>query len=49
MIEDLRARAAGGERVLHWFECDIVDAGGAVVARTRKQVYIRRKVASTPG
>lgn len=45
VVEELRARAAGGERVLHWFECDILDAGGAVVSRTRKQVYIRRKTA----
>ncbi len=49
VIEQLRAQAAGGERVLHWFECDIVDAAGAVVARTRKQVYIRRKVAASAG
>jgi hypothetical protein len=47
VVEDLRAKAAGGERVLHWFECDILDASGAVVARTRKQVYIRRKVTSS--
>ena len=26
---------------------DILDASGAVVARTRKQVYIRRKVTSS--
>ena len=28
---------------LHWFETDIVDAAGDVVARVRKQVYVRRK------
>jgi len=29
--------------VLRWFECEIVAADGTVVARVRKQVYIRRK------
>ena len=43
VIEDLRARAADGSKVLEWFECDIVDASGEVVARARKLVYVRRK------
>jgi hypothetical protein len=29
--------------VLHWFEMDVTDAAGDVVARVRKQVYVRRK------
>ena len=43
VLDDLRARAAGGGKVLHWFDTDIVDATGEVVARVRKQVYVRRK------
>jgi len=43
VLETMRAATAGGERYLHWFETDIVDAGGEVVARVRKQVYVRRK------
>ena len=43
VLDDLRARAAGGGKVLHWFDTDIVDAAGEVVARVRKQVYVRRK------
>ena len=43
VLDDLRARAADGGKVLHWFDTDIVDAAGEVVARVRKQVYVRRK------
>ena len=38
-----RAAAAGGEKVLRWFAADIIDEQGEVVARTRKQLYVRRK------
>jgi acyl-coenzyme A thioesterase PaaI-like protein len=41
-VEAIRAAAAGGAKVLHWFETDIVDGEGAVVARVRKQVYVRQ-------
>ncbi|WP_342778888.1 DUF4442 domain-containing protein [Marihabitans asiaticum] len=43
LLEDLRARAADGSKVLHWCETDVVDEGGEVVARVRKQLYVRRK------
>ncbi len=43
VVQALRDAAAGGEKVLHWFETDIVTAGGEVVARVRKQVYVRLK------
>ena len=42
-LDELRAATAGGEKVLRWFDADVVDAQGEVVARTRKQVYVRRK------
>lgn len=42
-IEEIRVAADSGERVLRWMETDIVDQEGAVVARVRKQLYIRRK------
>jgi hypothetical protein len=42
-LDAIAAEAAGGERVLKWFETDVVDAGGELVARVRKQVYVRRK------
>jgi acyl-coenzyme A thioesterase PaaI-like protein len=43
VVEQLRAAAEGGSKVLHWFEMDVTDAAGDVVARVRKQVYVRRK------
>lgn len=42
-IEEARAAAASGDKVLRWFESDIVAEDGTVVARVRKQLYIRRK------
>jgi len=43
LLDQLRAATASGEKYLHWFSNDIVDAQGEVVARVRKQVYIRLK------
>ena len=43
VVDEIRAAAAGGEKVLRWFETDIRNAGGEVVARVRKQLYVRRK------
>jgi acyl-coenzyme A thioesterase PaaI-like protein len=43
VLAALRQAAAGGGKVLHWFETDVVDAAGETVARVRKQVYVRRK------
>jgi acyl-coenzyme A thioesterase PaaI-like protein len=45
-LDELRARAADGGKVLHWFENEITDAKGEVVARVRKQVYVRLKPAA---
>lgn len=43
MLEELRQAAASGDKVLRWFETDVVDSGGDVVARVRKQLYVRLK------
>jgi acyl-coenzyme A thioesterase PaaI-like protein len=43
VLDELRAAAAGGDKVLRWFETPVRDAGGAVVATVRKQLYLRRK------
>ncbi|MBW8851915.1 MAG: DUF4442 domain-containing protein [Xanthomonadales bacterium] len=43
VLDEIRAATAGGEKYLRWFDTDVVDADGEVVARTRKQLYIRRK------
>jgi len=43
VLERIREATGGGEKYLHWFATDVTDAGGDVVARVRKQVYVRRK------
>ncbi len=43
VVDQLRAEAADGSKVLHWFETDVVTASGEVIARVRKQVYVRLK------
>jgi hypothetical protein len=43
LLDQLRAATAGGEKYLHWFSNDILNAQGEVVARVRKQVYLRLK------
>ena len=42
-LDELREAAATGEKVLRWFENDITTASGEVVARVRKQIYVRLK------
>ncbi|NUO73660.1 MAG: DUF4442 domain-containing protein [Frateuria sp.] len=43
MVEELRTAAAGGDKVLRWFETEVATASGEVVARVRKQLYVRLK------
>lgn len=43
MLDEIRAATAGGEKYLRWCPVDVVDAEGDVVARVRKQLYVRRK------
>lgn len=43
MLDEMRASTVDGEKHLRWFESEIVNAEGDVVARVRKQLYIRRK------
>ena len=42
-LDELRVAAANGEKALRWFGNTVTDAEGAVVARVRKQLYVRRK------
>ncbi|MCR2817040.1 DUF4442 domain-containing protein [Microbacterium jiangjiandongii] len=41
--EELRERARGGVKVLEWFDTEVKDAAGDVVARVRREVYVREK------
>lgn len=43
VLDEIRAVTAGGEKHLRWFETDVTDEAGEVVARLRKQLYVRRK------
>jgi acyl-coenzyme A thioesterase PaaI-like protein len=43
VLEEIRAATADGAKYLRWFENEVTDSGGDVVARVRKQVYVRRK------
>jgi acyl-coenzyme A thioesterase PaaI-like protein len=47
-IAQIRAQAAGGDRVLPEFEVDVQDESGAVVARVHKTVYVRLKTRHRP-
>lgn len=43
IVNTLRAEAADGGRVLHWFETEVKTASGQLIAVVRKQVYVRLK------
>ena len=43
VLEELRRATADGDKALRWFDTDVRDADGEVVARIRKQLYVRRK------
>ena len=43
VLDEIVEAAAGGARVLRWFEVDVVAPDGSVVARVRKQIYVRRR------
>jgi acyl-coenzyme A thioesterase PaaI-like protein len=47
-VEELRAAAADGSKVLRWFEVDVKTADGTLIARVRKQLYVRLKPAQRP-
>jgi hypothetical protein len=48
VVNELRAAAADGSKVLRWFQADLKLADGTVVARVRKQLYVRLKPALRP-
>jgi acyl-coenzyme A thioesterase PaaI-like protein len=42
VLDQLRREAAANRKVLRWFEVEIKTKSGELVARVRKQLYIRR-------
>ncbi len=43
VLNELREAAAGNEKVLRWFDIAVIDSQGDLVAKVRKQVYVRLK------
>ncbi|WP_150114378.1 DUF4442 domain-containing protein [Corynebacterium oculi] len=42
-LDLIREKTADGSKYLHWFDLDITDESGDVVAHIRRQVYYRKK------
>lgn len=42
-LAEIREATAGGAKALPWFENEVLASDGTVVARVRKQLYVRRK------
>ncbi len=45
LLDELRAATRSDQKYLRWLPVDVIDAQGDVVARVRKQLYVRRKQA----
>jgi acyl-coenzyme A thioesterase PaaI-like protein len=43
-VENIRQGATSGEALFPEFDVEVRDAGGTVVARVRKTIYVRRKL-----
>ena len=48
LLDAIRTETADGDKHLRWLPADVRDAHGELVARVRKQIYVRRKPAK-PG
>lgn len=42
-LDEIRTATASGEKYLRWFETEVKTASGELIARVRKQIYVRRK------
>jgi acyl-coenzyme A thioesterase PaaI-like protein len=43
LLDEIRAATQAGGKYLRWCPADVIDAQGDVVARVRKQIYVRLK------
>lgn len=43
VLDEIRAATADGGKDLRWFDVDVKDTHGEIVANVRKQLYVRRK------
>jgi acyl-coenzyme A thioesterase PaaI-like protein len=47
LLDEIRAATASGEKYLRWCDTEVRTAQGELIARVRKQLYVRRKPART--
>jgi len=43
MLDEIRAATANGDKYLRWCDTQIKTEAGELIARVRKQIYVRRK------
>ena len=43
LLDEIRTATANGEKYLRWLPVEVIDRHGDVVAKIRKQLYVRRK------
>ena len=48
VLDEIRVATANGEKTLHWLPVEVIDRQGDVVAKIRKQLYVRRKPHKRP-
>ena len=48
VLDEIRAATANGDKHLRWLPVEVIDLHGDVVARVRKQIYVRRKPGRRP-
>lgn len=48
VVEDIRSATADGNKHLRWFDVNVTTADGQVVARVRKQLYVRLRPEKRP-
>jgi acyl-coenzyme A thioesterase PaaI-like protein len=49
MLDEIRSATASGDKYLRWCETEIKTEAGELIARVRKQIYLRRKQTSGTG
>ena len=47
MLDEIRTATANGDKYLRWCETEIRTEAGELIARVRKQIYVRRKREAT--
>ena len=48
VLDEIRTATANGEKYLRWLPVEVIDRQGDVVAKIRKQLYVRRKPHKRP-